>query len=107
MIQGHGPSLSLTANAPQTTACHDRTAVMNAARGVRKIPSWPRSWANFSLLQLYFHRNAWANFHLSGQPNTFLAGKIDVNDILAMLGVYNVNTSNCNCPGPLAAFKRP
>jgi hypothetical protein len=21
---------------------------------VRKTPSWPRSWANFSLLQLYF-----------------------------------------------------
>jgi hypothetical protein len=40
---------------------------------VRKAPSWPRSWANFNLLQLYYHRNAWANFHLLGQPNTFLA----------------------------------
>jgi hypothetical protein len=40
---------------------------------VRKMPSWPRSWANFSLLQLYSHRNAWANLHLVGQPNTFLA----------------------------------
>ena len=40
---------------------------------VRKMPSWPRSWANFSLLQLYSHRNAWANLHLLGQPNTFLA----------------------------------
>ena len=40
---------------------------------VRKTPSWPRSWANFSLLCLYSHRNAWAGLHFSGQPNTFLA----------------------------------
>jgi hypothetical protein len=40
---------------------------------VRKPPSWPRSWAGFSLLQLYFHRNAWANLHLLGQPNALLA----------------------------------
>jgi hypothetical protein len=40
---------------------------------VRKTPSWPRSWANFSLLQLYLHRNAWANLHIVGQPNTFIA----------------------------------
>jgi hypothetical protein len=32
-----------------------------------------RSWANFSLLSLYSHRNAWANLHILGQPNTFLA----------------------------------
>ena len=38
---------------------------------VRKTPSWPRSLANFSLL--YSHRNAGANLHLLGQPNTFLA----------------------------------
>ena len=25
---------------------------------VRKTPSWPRSWANFSLLSLYSHRNS-------------------------------------------------
>jgi hypothetical protein len=25
---------------------------------VKKTPSWPRSWANFSLLQLYSRRNA-------------------------------------------------
>ena len=37
------------------------------------MPSWPRSWANFSPLSLYSHRNAWANLHLLGQPNTFLA----------------------------------
>jgi hypothetical protein len=40
---------------------------------VRKTPSWPRSWANFSLLWLYSFWNAWANLHLLGQPNTFLA----------------------------------
>jgi ankyrin repeat protein len=40
---------------------------------VRKMPSWPRSWGNCSLLQLYSHRNTWANLHLLGQPNTFLA----------------------------------
>jgi hypothetical protein len=26
-----------------------------------------------SLFSLYFHRNAWANLHLLGQPDTFLA----------------------------------
>ena len=36
------------------------------ANQVRKSPSWPRSWANFSLLQLCSHRNAWANLHLLG-----------------------------------------
>ena len=40
---------------------------------VRKTPSWPRSWANFSLLSLYSHRNARANVHLLGQPNIFIA----------------------------------
>ena len=40
---------------------------------VRKLPSWPRSWANCSLLQLYSQRNAWANLHILDQPNTFLA----------------------------------
>ena len=36
-------------------------------------PTWARSWANFSLLQRHPHRNAWANWHLLGQPNTLLA----------------------------------
>ena len=39
----------------------------------RKPPGWPRSWANFSLFQLYSHRNAWSNLHSLGQPNTLLA----------------------------------
>ena len=46
---------------------HDRAVV-------RETPSWPRSWAKFSPLSLYSHRNARANCsYLSGQPNTFLA----------------------------------
>ena len=40
---------------------------------VRKTPSWPRNWANFSLLQLYSRRDSWANLHRLGQPNIFLA----------------------------------
>ena len=40
---------------------------------VRKTPSWPRSWASFSLLSLYSHRNSRANLHCLGQPHTFLA----------------------------------
>jgi hypothetical protein len=49
------------------TACGVATA-----RGVvRKTPSWPRTWANFSLLQLYpyMYWNAWADLHLLGQAN--------------------------------------
>ena len=52
-------------------------AVRTASTGnwgqVRKTPSWPRSWANFRFLSRYSHRNAWANLHLLGQPNTLLA----------------------------------
>ena len=42
-----------------------------AAEGqVRKTPSWPRSWADFSLSQLYSHGNAWANLHLASGPTS-------------------------------------
>jgi hypothetical protein len=41
--------------------------------GVRKAPSWPRSWAKFGLQSLYSHRSAWANLHRLGQPTTCLA----------------------------------
>jgi hypothetical protein len=37
------------------------------------MPRWPRSWASFSLLQLYSHLNTWANLHLLFQPDTPLA----------------------------------
>ena len=33
---------------------------------VRKTPSWPRSWANCSLLSLHSHGDAWANWHIFG-----------------------------------------
>ena len=48
------------------------TVLRRRADEVRKTPSWPRSWANFSLFLLYSLMTAWANLHLSGQPNTFL-----------------------------------
>jgi hypothetical protein len=38
---------------------------------VRKTPSWPRNWANFSLLQLYSHRHGWPNLHLSANLTPF------------------------------------
>ena len=40
---------------------------------VTKTPSWPRSWANFSLSQLCSHRTARASLHKSSRPNTSLA----------------------------------
>jgi hypothetical protein len=40
---------------------------------VRKAPHRPRDSASFSCLYLYPHKNARANLHLSGQPNTVLA----------------------------------
>ena len=43
------------------------------AAKVRKAPSWPRSWANSSLLWVYSHRNAWSNLQFLGQSNTCLA----------------------------------
>jgi hypothetical protein len=40
---------------------------------VRKTPSWPGSWTDFSPLLLHPRWNAWATLHLLGQPNAFLA----------------------------------
>jgi hypothetical protein len=43
---------------------------------VRKTPSWPRSWANFSPFTAAFPQECMGqlpNLHLLGQPNTFLA----------------------------------
>jgi hypothetical protein len=67
---------------PRTSASHDMyvqpSVVGSQSPGgtmlrqqVIKPPSWPRSWANFSLLQLYFHRNVWANLHLWGNLTPF------------------------------------
>jgi hypothetical protein len=48
-------------------------ATMAHIEQVRKTSSWPRNWANFSLLQLYSYRNAWAKSRLVGHPNASLA----------------------------------
>jgi hypothetical protein len=45
----------------------DMTDTMYNPAKVRKMPSWPRSWANFSLLSPYSHENAWANLRRFGQ----------------------------------------
>jgi hypothetical protein len=50
-----------------------KEAQASIAAQVRKMPSRPRSWANLSLLQLYTHRNAWADSQRLGHPNTLLA----------------------------------
>ena len=79
LLVGQGDSLgAITA---RVAAAHglDPSGLSLFSRGkrlegqVRKTPSWPRSWANFSLLWLCSYWNAWANLHLLGQPNTFLA----------------------------------
>jgi hypothetical protein len=56
---------------PQCDDVFDKK-MLAAIDNARKKPSWPRSWANRRLLQLYSPRDAWANLHLSGQPNNFL-----------------------------------
>ena len=44
---------------------HQRTRRRRDRRQqVRKTPSWPRSWANFNLLPLHSHRNAWDNLRM-------------------------------------------
>jgi hypothetical protein len=40
---------------------------------VRKTPSWPRSWLGTFHRCVPTHGNAWANSHILGQPNAFLA----------------------------------
>jgi alpha-mannosidase len=63
------------------TALHDAEVLCSAASTLpseKDANGWPRSWANFSLLWLYSHRNAWANYHILGQPNTFLAARLRV-----------------------------
>jgi hypothetical protein len=49
--------------AAQLTALKVEVAAVKreSAAQVRKTPSWPRSWANLSLLSLYSHWNARAN----------------------------------------------
>ena len=101
---------------------------------MRKTPIWPSCWANFNLLQLYPHRNACANLHTLGQPNTILARfsilgrqlkRVVINAAFAGPGREQLNITryvsqmrgaggsipaaivfDC-CPGPLGAVKRP
>ena len=56
-----------------TPAAQEDAAMSRMAIKVSKTPNWPRSWANFSLLELCYSCTAWANLHILGQPNTFLA----------------------------------
>jgi hypothetical protein len=58
-----GLSVCVPANCP----------ILSAKSQVRKMMSWSRSLANFSLLQPHSHWNARANLHLLGQPDTLLA----------------------------------
>jgi hypothetical protein len=46
------------------------TSARPPAGQVRTTPSWPRSWANFSILQLYSYWDAWANLHRLGRLDT-------------------------------------
>jgi hypothetical protein len=50
----------------QLEAVTDEEPWSEADRQVRKTPSWPRSWANFSPLWLYSHRNIWADLQSNG-----------------------------------------
>ena len=46
---------------------------------VRKTPSWPRSWANFSHLQLHSHRNCafWANL-IAFSPKHVIEARLEI-----------------------------
>jgi hypothetical protein len=51
-----------------------RRWLASSSRKVRKKSSWPRSWANFSLLSLHSYGTDCMDQPASfGQPNTFLA----------------------------------
>jgi hypothetical protein len=67
-------------------------ATVICIRQVRKTPGWPRSWANFRLLSLYSHWNAWANlqdrlgrrntlFSLQGPPRSLEERTIRADDL--------------------------
>jgi hypothetical protein len=76
---------------------------------VRNTPSRPRSWANFSLLYLYFHRNAWANitpFSPKCAPYKdwrFVEQRVSA-DSSETVGFYTVF---CGCFGGWGASRRP
>ena len=52
---------------------------------VRKPPSWPRSWADLSLLSLHTRRNVWANLHLLGRPDALARSEALVPGVLTQV----------------------
>jgi hypothetical protein len=82
LLRRLGPALRRAQRGPRAashTAAHSLCLIVGRAplcpRRVRETPSWPRCWANFSLLWLDSHRNAWANLHLLGRPDALLAAR--------------------------------
>jgi hypothetical protein len=67
------PRLVRAAAHPHRVHVGPRIKLRQVLTGVRKMPGWPRSWANFGPLSLYSRRNARANLEFLGQPNSFLA----------------------------------
>jgi hypothetical protein len=80
---GPGPRLEADAGRHQPGAAAERISAPRQPPGAapslahrvkaRKTPSRPSSWANSSRFKLHSRRNAWANLHILGQPNTLLA----------------------------------
>ena len=74
---------------------------------VRKMPSWPSSRANFSLLQLCSHRSAWASLRLLGQPKTVLAigpRQVSLIDQLTFKEHFAAIARGENSPGATPSF---
>jgi hypothetical protein len=67
------PSVQYAPHTHSTMPCTLAHGCRTVWRRVRKPPSWPRSWTNFSLFLLHARRNARANLHFLGQPNSLLA----------------------------------
>jgi hypothetical protein len=66
--------LGLALSRPQVPALLDRLCVRPLSRVRQRAAGGRKSEqeAFYSRL-LYYHRNVWANLHILGQPNTFLA----------------------------------
>jgi hypothetical protein len=58
---------------PNLYACGKVCLSLLGTWQVRKTPSWHRSWANSSRVELYSCRIAWANLRLLGQPKTLFS----------------------------------
>jgi NADPH oxidase len=72
MLLIHGPRFWIWSCVPLVLYFFGRVKRASASfNKVRKTPSWPRSWANFSLLWLCSYWNAWANLHLLGHLTPF------------------------------------